>query len=186
MNRYLLISLLAVSLSLGACGKSESTPGTSGQTSGAATSTPTSPAAAKPVWVLAAEPSDAAAVADAKASSEEGDEVVIRARIGGRMEPISDDSPIFTVMDLSVPHCGQMAEDHCPTPWDYCCEPTDSIKANAATVQLVDAQSKPIATSPTTQGFAALDEVVIVGTVGPRPSPDVFTIKATGVYRVGQ
>jgi len=136
-------------------------------------------------WLIDSEPADALAVAQAKSQLQAGDEVVVRGRIGGRANPMSDDSPVFTVMDLSVPHCGQMGDDdHCPTPWDYCCESRDSIKANAATVQVIDARGSPVGDKLAAAGLSNLDEVVLVGTVGPRPNEDVLMIKATGVYRV--
>lgn len=135
-------------------------------------------------WVLDSEPSDAVDVKQAKASAEAGDSIVLRARIGGRIQPISDDSAVFTVMDMNVPHCGMIEGDGCPTPWDYCCEAPETIRANAATVQLVDAEGNAAAISPTAAGLAPLDEVVIVGTVGPRPTPDVLTVKAMGFYPV--
>jgi hypothetical protein len=136
-------------------------------------------------YLLTAEPADAVSVTAAKAVAAAGDEVVIRARIGGRKAPISEESGVFTVMDLEIPHCGQNKGDACPTPWDYCCETSETIKAHSATVQLIGADGTPIAHSPAEDGFEPLDEVVLVGTVGPRPTEDVLTVRATGVYRVG-
>ena len=132
-------------------------------------------------WVLESEPSDAVDVKQAKASAEAGDPIVLRALIGGRMQPISDHSALFTVMDMNVPHCGMIGGDGCPAPWDYCCESPETIKANA-TVQLVDANGNAAAISPTAAGLAPLDEVVIVGSVGPRPTSDVLTVRAVGFY----
>ncbi|MFP3422727.1 hypothetical protein R0K19_25495, partial [Bacillus sp. SIMBA_161] len=84
--------------------------------------------------------------------AEPGEPITLRARIGGRATPISDDSGVFTVMDLSVPHCGQLADDGCPTPWDYCCEDPDTIKANAATVQIVDTAGDAASVRPKQAG----------------------------------
>lgn len=145
-------------------------------------STP-APAGEKPAWLLDAAPPDARSIVEAKAAAKEGDVVAVRGRIGGRAEPISAESPVFQLMDLAVPHCGQIPGDTCPTPWDYCCEPRDNLTAHAATVQVVDADGRPIADSPARHGLAPLDEVVVVGTVAPRPDDRVLTIRARGVYR---
>ena len=161
--------LAAASLTLSACGKAEPT----------AQAQPAAPA-----WVLAAAPDGAVGIAESKANAGEGDTVVIRGRIGGRAEPLADDSPIFMIMDLSIQHCGENPGDACPVPWDYCCEQPATIAANAATVQLVDADGATAASSPASHGFKPLDEVIVVGTVAPRPEPTVLTIRATGVYRV--
>ncbi|MCA9312472.1 MAG: hypothetical protein KDA21_14760, partial [Phycisphaerales bacterium] len=70
------------------------------------------------------------------------------------------------------------------TPWDYCCEPSDSLVANSATIQLVGENGQTLEVDPVAAGLNPLDEVVVVGTVGPRPSPTVLTVKATGVHRI--
>lgn len=174
MIRFAVLPLFACALLLSACGDS-----------GAARQPAETAAPTAGDWLLESEPADAMGVAQAKASVEPGDAIVLRARIGGRMEPISKDSAAFTVMDLSVPHCGELHGDGCPTPWDYCCAAPERITKNAATVQMVDAGGNAAAVSPIEAGLAALDEVVVVGTVGPRPSPDVLTVKASSFYRVG-
>jgi len=140
--------------------------------------------AGSPGWLVEAAPADAVSVKQAKASSEAGDTITMRGRIGGRMEPIAGDSPVFTVMDLSVPSCADIGEDHCPKPWDYCCEAPESVRENAATVQIIGADGTPVSTSLTDAGLAPLDEVIVMGRVGARPSPDTLTIQASQVHRV--
>lgn len=162
-------------MTVAGCSKSEDT--TAGDTSTTST---------KAAWVLTGAPSgEAVSVAEAKASAAEGDAITIRARIGGRSKPITSDSPVFLVMDLEVPSCADMEEDHCATPWDYCCETQESITANSATIQIVGSDGSTIETDPIAAGLNALDEVIVVGTVGPRPNNDVLTIRATGIHRVG-
>lgn len=135
-------------------------------------------------WLLTSAPDNAEAVADAKSTAAEGDTIAVLGRIGGRVEPIAPDSTVFTIVDLGVQHCGQMAmDDGCQTPWDYCCEPKESLTANSATVQLVDENGEPMTIDPIAAGLHPLDEVIVVGTVGPRPNNDILTIHATAVYR---
>ena len=88
-------------------------------------------------------------------------------------------------MDLSIPHCGENPDDACRMPWDYCCETPETIAANSATIQIVDADGQSNSISPMAHGFAALDEVIVIGVVAPRPAPEVLTIRATGLFRVG-
>ena len=164
----LMLACAACGVVLGGCERgaerSASAPGVAEPAGGAA-------------WVLTGEPAGAVGVAEVKASAQEGDTVVLRGRIGGRRDPMGEGSAVFTVMDLGLPHCGENPEDKCATPWDYCCEKPETIRANAATVQAPAAADGA--------GFRPLDEVVVVGTVGPRPNPDVLTVVASGVYRVG-
>ena len=139
---------------------------------------------ARPSWLLASAPADARPVAEAKADAAEGDRVVVRGVIGGRKAPMSAESGVFVMMDPSIPSCLDEG-DNCKTPWDYCCETPESITANNATVQLVDAAGKPLELDLASQGLSPLDELIVVGTVGPRPTEQVLTIRATAIYKVG-
>ncbi|MDF1808783.1 MAG: hypothetical protein P1U42_03715 [Phycisphaerales bacterium] len=130
-------------------------------------------------WLLTIAPEEAVSITTAKANHKEGDSVVIRGRIGGRYSPISSESSVFTIVDLGLPYCGEHEEKGCSTPWDYCCETSGTITNNSATVQIVSQGS----VDPIAAGLKPLDEVILVGTVGPRPNEETFTIQATGVYR---
>lgn len=144
--------------------------------------TPVTTSATESSWILTDEPEGAVSIVQAKSDAKEGDQITLRGRIGGRKAPLSGESAVFTIIDMELPHCGQMGdEDHCPTPWDYCCETPEDLRANAATVQLVGDGGGAI--DPIAGGLEALDEVVVVGTVGPRPSEEVLTIRATRVYK---
>lgn len=136
-------------------------------------------------WILEAEPEGAVGVGQVKANAAEGDQIVVRGRIGGRVEPMTEGSPTFVVTDLSLPYCGEKEADGCATPWDYCCEPRESLQANTATVQVVGENGQPVTGDLRAAGLEELDEVVLVGTVGPRPDPAVLIIRATGVYDAG-
>lgn len=175
-----LILSLAGALSLGACGGESD----SASTGGAHTDT-TPEASATSTFLLASAPEGAVGIVEAKASAKAGDEVAVRGKIGGRIEPMSTESAVFIMMDLSEQNCDQLHADRCPTPWDYCCTPKDQITAKSCTVQLVDADGKPLAVDLAEAGLEPLDEVVVVGAVAPRPNETVLVIRATGVHRVG-
>ena len=146
---------------------------------------PSSASAGTASWVLASAPAGAVNITDAKASAKEGDPIVLRGIIGGTMEPISAESPVFLIVDTGLYNKCTSGDDHCKTPWDYCCAKPEDRVANSATVQLVDASGSLVKDSPIAAGFKGLDEVVVVGTVGPRPDAKVLTVRATGVYRSG-
>ncbi len=175
MNRFALLALVGLApLTLTACEKPA-------PSASATTGIDPEPIA----WLLTDAPADPVTVADIKPTAAEGDAVVLRARIGGRKDPITPGAGVFVVMDPTVPSCDQIPGDSCPTPWDYCCEPRDSLIANSATVQLVDAEGRPIAADLAAAGLGPLDEIVIVGTVAERASPQALMIRATGVHKVG-
>ena len=133
-------------------------------------------------WLLTSAPEGAVSITEAKVNGKEGDTMVIRGRIGGRKSPISTESAVFTVVDLGLSYCGQHEDDSCGTPWDYCCETPSTITNNSATVQIVGEGI----VNPNAAGLEALDEIILVGTVGSRPTDQVFTIHATGVYLVNE
>ena len=131
-------------------------------------------------WLLTEAPAGAQGVAAVKAKAKEGDRVTVRGKIGGRLEPLSPDSGLFVMMDPAVPSCTDNSNDACPTPWDYCCEPPETIAATAATVQVRDANGDSVTFS---EGqLKNLDEVIVVGTVAPRPNADTLVVLAEGVY----
>lgn len=132
-------------------------------------------------WILTDLPEGAAGVTELKSTAVEGEAVVIRGRIGGSKAPLSAGSPVFTLVDLSLPSCAENPEDRCRTPWDYCCEPRDVLAANMATIQMVDSDGNPL-TTDLSQILSPLDEVVVVGTVGARPTAGVLTVRASGIY----
>mgnify|MGYP006138360095 CR=1 FL=1 len=63
-----------------------------------------------------------------------------------------------TLLDAAVTTCDKMPGDSCKTPWDACCEPRESLQANTATIQIVDASGKPLKTG--LRGVNGIDGVV--------------------------
>jgi hypothetical protein len=89
-------------------------------------------------------PADAQGVGAIKAATETTGEVVVEGRIGGRPEPFLKGTAVFLLADSSLKTCRELHGDGCPTPWDYCCEPKESLAANIATIQIVDDAGKPL------------------------------------------
>jgi hypothetical protein len=142
------LSPLACLLALGACG-GESAP-----------STPPSGAASPEVqrFVLNADPGAALSVKAAKAAGA-GDKVIVEGRIADVVKGFA----AFQVMDTSLPYCGETnPEDHCKTPWDYCCESAPTRKANSLHVEIRGDGGRPLAT-PALPGVRLLDLVKVTG-----------------------
>jgi len=108
----------------------------------------------------AAEPAGAVDVAAARAQSKQGGSKVV---VVGRIANIVQGFAVFTLMDRSLPYCGEKnKDDTCSTPWDYCCEPKETRTAHSMVVELRDAAGKPIAT-PSLPDLRLLDLVVVSG-----------------------
>ena len=159
--------LLVVAASLVACGGGSSDP---------------SPVATATSWLIDDAPSDARNVAEVKKTAREGDEVVVRGRIGGRRDPINYETAVFLMMDPLMKAC--RPEEGCPTPWDYCCVAAQAKAENNATVQVVDESGVPLELNVEEHGLIPLAEIIVVGTVGPRAGDAVLVIKAKKVHVV--
>lgn len=144
-----------------------------------ATATATMPAG----LMLEKAPDGPLEVAAAKQSAKEGDEIVIRGRIGGGKHPFVNNRAMFQLVDSSVPTCDEKGSDGCPTPWDYCCEPKDQVAAKSATVQVTDAEGKPLALNlDMPDGLQPQDTVIVKGKVAKKPNEATMIVTAAGIY----
>lgn len=135
---------------------------------------------------VAKAPGGATDVQAAKKAGRPKNDVVIHGRIGGRKDPFAKGRAMFTLVDMSVPTCADKADDHCPTPWDYCCEPKDNLLANALTVQVVGENGRPLeAELDGVRGLKPMAEVVVAGKVASRDDAGGMVVSATEVYVKG-
>jgi hypothetical protein len=131
---------------------------------------------------LAAAPAGAVDVKALKPAAKEGDEVVIRGRIG-TLTPFVEGYAAMTIVDPSLVPCNEMEmEDGCKTPWDYCCTAPEEITASSATIQVVGADGRPLRSDLSAAGYKPLSWVVVKGKVGARPDPKVLVVNATGIF----
>jgi hypothetical protein len=143
---------------------------------------PKSPAIPKDLFVTE-KPLDAKPVGDAKKVAKKGDTVVIEAKIGGRGEPFVKNRAVFMVADRKLKSCDEIPGDNCPKPWDYCCEPAESKKANMMTVQIVDKDGKPLKVAAQGEGgLEPLALIVFEGTVAEVDDKGNFVVNATKVF----
>ncbi|MEM9083996.1 MAG: hypothetical protein AAGB34_10410 [Planctomycetota bacterium] len=169
MSRSIVLVFSLSALAYASCGDASSSPSTTNNS--------------RPVWLLASEPADAQDILQAKSDAQEGETITLRGIIGGTIKPLSSESPSFRIVDTNLFNkCTESGDDHCKTPWDYCCALPEDLVLNSATVVLVDDQGLPLATDPTTL-LQPLDLVTLVGTVAYRPNSDILTVNASGVYR---
>jgi len=173
------VSVVAFGLAAGGCEKKGETGGGAASGSSAA-----APATGLPSGLfLASVPEAALEVKAAKAAVKQGERVVMRGRIGGSVDPFVDGRAIFTLMDVALPACSDNPDDHCTTPWDYCCETRKDIVAHAATVRVSDAEGRPLRVSlKGVSGLRELVEVIVVGTVSERDDAGNFVVDASGLY----
>lgn len=172
--RTLAVAFAATSL-LAACGQDSppsapAAPSASGASSGARGATP--PAGAASAYALAAEPSGALAVLEAKGKGEAKDVVVV-----GRLKDTVPGFAAFTLTDASLKYCSD--DDKCATPWDYCCIAPD--KVDAATIPVaVRAKGETVAV-PVPE-LRNLDLVVVHGALV-KGADGTLRLEADGWFR---
>ena len=88
-------------------------------------------------YLVDSEPADAQPVAEALGADNEA-EVTVVGRIGGSENPWVDDMAAFTIVDPTLKACSDIEGDACETPWDYCCEPRESLRKNSVMVKFAD------------------------------------------------
>jgi hypothetical protein len=121
-------------------------------------------------------------VGEARKSAQQGQQIVIRGKIGGMPNPFADKYAIFVLSDLKLLIC----VDQCATPWDYCCTPREKILANVATVQVVDGKGKPLKVSVKgVNGLKPLSEVVVRGLVAKQDGKTLI-VNAQNIFVGGQ
>ena len=132
---------------------------------------------------LAQAPAGVQSIASVKAAAQEGDPVVIKAVIGGRKQSFVAKRAVMTVVDAALDNPCLGGDDHCPTPWDYCCTPSEQLLSQMATVQILGPDKRPLSVDlPTVDHLSPLSTLVIQGTVGPRPDKATLVIHATGIF----
>ncbi len=126
--------------------------------------------------IVATPPPTARSVSELKSAPELQGTVVVHGRVGGREEPFVDGIAMFLLADAEMKSCDELHGDACETPWDYCCEPNDSRVAKTATVQIADADGKPLRIGLKDYSeLAPLTNVTVVGEVAAY-DPDAGTL----------
>ncbi len=185
MSNNLMLSTLLCSFALlaGGCGDSKDTTATN-PTPDSTESVVTIPAS----FFKEIRPANAPNLLEVKQAAKAGEEVVFLARVGGRAKPFAEGFAMFVVADPSLVSCELMGdEDHCPIPYDYCCEAPEKLKAGLATIQFSDADGMPYpATAQGAGGLEGSKFVVVEGTVLDKNDDGLFTIQASKVWVGGK
>jgi hypothetical protein len=86
---------------------------------------------------------------------------------------------VFTIVDPALKSCSDLEGDGCKTPWDYCCEPPENLKAHTATVEVVGADGKPLQFNVKgASGLEPLATIAVTGKVIEKNDQGVFLVRA--------
>ena len=88
---------------------------------------------------------------------------------------------LFRSGDESLETCDELPDDHCPTPWDACCEDKDKILAGTLSVQILDENAslkRMIGSLEGIQGLQAGSKIKILCEVDKESIPDSMLVNA--------
>lgn len=132
-------------------------------------------------YLLAEEPDGAQEVISARQSVADDEDVVIVGRIGGSRDPWVEGRAAFSVVDNSLKACSDREGDHCPYPWDYCCESAGLPQAKVL-VKIVDEHGRLVeADARKLLNVQELQTVVVRGKAQ-RDEAGNLTVLASGVF----
>lgn len=167
------LALLLALACLPACGSEAPSPApTAGTVAPGAAS---SPAAGAAPLLLAADLPGAVPVLQALAGAE-GQDVTVVGRVQSRVKGRA----LFHLVDDSVEDCTRTGEDdHCRTPWDYCCR-IDEMKAALMLVELRGPDGLPQKVE--SLGIRELDLVAVRGTLARGEGGRLMLLARDGWY----
>ena len=180
MKKAILALIPAAALILVSCGKQEAEPNTTGNAPAAA-----APATELPEGLMLTKAPEAELVTinAVKANAKVGDEVVVSVVVGGRLKPVVDNLAVMTVVESSLPNSCVGEDDHCKTPWDYCCAAKEELSSGMATVRVVDDAGKPLALNFASASIKPGDYLVVAGTVAEKNDAGNLVIDAKGIHK---
>ena len=132
-------------------------------------------------YLLTDEPDHAMDVIQVRTETTDNDDVVIVGRIGGSGMPWVEGRAAFSIVDRALEACGDRSDDHCPLPWDYCCE-LERLPTSKALIKVLDQDGQLVKTDARKLlGVTELQTVIVQGKAS-RDDADNLTILATGLY----
>lgn len=174
----LALSAFVLTLALSACGGGESTEDTSASDDSLES---TDPVAA--FFADSAIP-ESQSLGKVLKTAKPGETVRVSGQIGGTEKPFGEGFAIFMLADESLTFCNEMAEpDHCPTPWDACCEDPQKIQENRTVVQFSNAAGEVIPVNlKGRHGLEELTRITVEGTLVQREQDGSLLIEGKRIY----
>ena len=123
----------------------------------------------------------------ARTTVQPGDVIVIKGQVMGAAEPFVDGRAAFILGDREkLTPCNEMGEDdHCPTPWDACCDEKDDFREGTATIQVVGPDGRPLKQSlEGVEGLEKLSKILVKGRVAEQSGTNNLVINASEIQVV--
>lgn len=120
----------------------------------------------------------------ARSTVQPGDVIVLKGQVMGALEPFVEGRAAFILGDREkLTPCNEMgADDHCPTPWDACCDTKEDFRVGTATIQVVGEDKRVLKEGlEGVGGLEKLSKVILKGRVAEQSGPDNLVINASAI-----
>ena len=132
-------------------------------------------------------PAGAVSVLEVRQSAKPGDSLVVEGVIAGTMAPFAEGYASLVLGDITMATCDKNPGESCPTPWDACCADPDVLKGMRLTLQIPDAEGRPVAQSlKGVSGLKELDHLVVSGTVTGDSTLENVVVNVTRLHRLAK
>ena len=122
---------------------------------------------------------DSFTVDEAKKRANTGEIIIINGFIGGRREPFTEGRASFILGDDSIKTCDEIDSDHCPTPWDACCEDRKKILSSTISIQVIDENANLLkGTLKGVKGLQPGRKIKVLGTIDSQSIPSAILVNA--------
>lgn len=128
-------------------------------------------------------PANAVTVTALKKTAKVGDKVTFYGQIGGVPAPFVEGRAMMVVADhTQLKACADTCGG-CPTPWDFCCEPSDKRQAHTLTVQFLDDNGQLVRESfETLAGVKGNAIAYFTGLVAEGSTDTLMTVNLSELY----
>jgi len=108
----------------------------------------------------------------------------VRVVVGGSLNGVfMEDRAVVKVVDAVLNNPCLAGDNHCPTPWDYCCTPSEELRPHQATIRVANAQDKTLGVSLRVPGqIEELKTLVVQGIVAADSKENNLVINAQGIF----
>lgn len=174
---FILPACLAVTgLLLSACGEKA--------TDETSTASENSDSSALDAYLVKEAHSEVKQISELFAKPDPGTEVVVGGEVMGSMNPFIDGRAMVVLGDpTKLTPCNRRPGDECTTPWDVCCDLSETIKSSIATIQLVDDEGKIIKSGlKGVEGIQELSYLTVSGTIAEGSNAENLLINAKEIY----
>ena len=134
--------------------------------------------------IITNKPNDVMSITTAKAELKAGQAITVKGRIGGRVDPFITGRAAMILADSeALTACDAKADDHCSTPWDFCCEETAAVANATAFVQIMGDDGRVLGHELRgIGGLQAGSYVIVQGTIDDQPTGDNLVVNAQHIY----